>query len=74
MARHPPPADPCRPPPHRHAVPERQRRIGAEALSTRCWQATHFNGLVVAYPSWGAAELDAAVRGIAEVLQAMPRR
>lgn len=52
----------------------RQRRIGAEALSTRCWQATHFNGLVVAYPSWGAAELDAAVRGIAEVLQAMPRR
>lgn len=49
------------------------RRIGAEALSSRCWQATQFNGLVVAYPSWTAAELDAAVRGIAEVLSAMPK-
>lgn len=50
-----------------------RRRIGAEALSTRCWQVTGFNGLVVAYPSWSAGEIDAAVRGIAEVLSAMPR-
>ena len=49
-----------------------RRGIGAEALSTRCWQATRFNGLVVAYPSWSAAQIDAAVCGIAEVLAALP--
>jgi GntR family transcriptional regulator/MocR family aminotransferase len=49
-----------------------RRGIGAEALSTRCWQATRFNGLVVAYASWSAAQIDAAVCGIAEVLAALP--
>jgi len=50
----------------------RPRRIGAEALSTRCWQATGFNGLVIAYAAWDPPEIEAAVRGLGEVLQAMP--
>lgn len=51
----------------------RARRIGAEALSSRCWQATGFNGLVIAYPAWEPAEIEAAVRTIGEVLASMPR-
>ncbi len=46
----------------------RARQIGAEALSSRCWQATGFNGLVLAYPAWTPAQIDQAVQGIAEVL------
>lgn len=50
----------------------RRRRIGAEALSARCWQATGFNGLVVAYAEGTPAEIEAAVKGIADVLAEMP--
>ena len=46
--------------------------IGAEALSTRCWQATGFNGLVIAYPAWTPAEIEAAVAGIGQTLAQMP--
>lgn len=49
-----------------------RQRIGVEALSSRCWQATGFNGLVIAYPAWPPAEIEAAIRGIALTLESMP--
>jgi GntR family transcriptional regulator / MocR family aminotransferase len=48
------------------------RGIGCDLLSTRCWQATGFNGVVVAYAAWEPEAIDAAVRVIGEVLAAMP--
>ena len=48
--------------------------IGVEALSSRCWQATGFNGLVLAYPAWTPAQIHAAVQGIAQVLAEQPQR
>lgn len=48
------------------------RGVGCDVLSTRCWQATGFNGIVVAYPAWEPAEIDAAVKVIGEVLAGLP--
>jgi GntR family transcriptional regulator/MocR family aminotransferase len=45
-----------------------QRRIGGEALSQRCWQVDDRNGLILAYGASSPAEIDAAVRGLGDVL------
>jgi GntR family transcriptional regulator / MocR family aminotransferase len=44
--------------------------VGAEALSTRCWQARDRNGLIVSFAAATPDEIAAAVARIAEVLAA----
>lgn len=46
----------------------RARGIGSEPLSTRCWQASGRNGLVFAYGAATPAQIDAALRVVAEEL------
>jgi GntR family transcriptional regulator/MocR family aminotransferase len=49
----------------------RRRGVGGEALSSRCWQATGLNGLIVGYGADEPERIDAAVRVIGEVLEGM---
>lgn len=51
----------------------RARDVGAEALSTRCWQATGLNGLIISYGAAEPAEIRAAVGKIGEVLRELAR-
>lgn len=46
----------------------RARRVGAEALSSRCWQTSGLNGLIVSYGAAEREHIRAAVQHIAEVL------
>jgi GntR family transcriptional regulator/MocR family aminotransferase len=48
----------------------RQRKVGAEALSSRCWQTRGLNGLIVSYGAAEPAAIHDAVRQIGEVLRA----
>lgn len=54
-----------------HEVVQRlhRRGIGAEAVSTRCWQVQGLNGLILSYGSSAPAAIDAAVRTLAQVLR-----
>jgi GntR family transcriptional regulator/MocR family aminotransferase len=53
----------------------RSLRVGAEALSSRSWQATDLNGLIVSYGAAEPAAIRAAVASIARVLlQLAPQR
>jgi DNA-binding transcriptional MocR family regulator len=45
-----------------------QRRIGGEALSSRCRQAGRHNGVVLSYAAASPPEIDAAMRQLAEVI------
>jgi GntR family transcriptional regulator / MocR family aminotransferase len=51
----------------------RARRIGAEALSSRCWQTTGLNGLIVSYGAATPAQIRGAVAQIGEVLHELAR-
>lgn len=55
-------------------VAMRQRRVGAEALSSRCWQAQGLNGVIVSYGCAEPAAIRAAVKQIGEVLGELPPR
>jgi GntR family transcriptional regulator/MocR family aminotransferase len=52
----------------------RARHVGAEALSTRCWQATGLNGLIVSYAAATPAQIRAAVAQIGAALREHERR
>jgi len=47
----------------------RTRQIGAEALSSRCWQVRDRNGLIVSFAAATPEEIDGAVARIGEVLR-----
>ena len=49
-----------------------RRGIGAEAVSTRCWQVQGLNGLIVSYGASPPPAIDTAVRTLGQVLREPP--
>ncbi|MFO1329502.1 MAG: PLP-dependent aminotransferase family protein [Rubrivivax sp.] len=57
-----------------HEVVQRlhRRGIGAESVSTRCWQVQGLNGLILSYGASAPAAIDAAVCTLGQVLREPP--
>lgn len=56
------------------AAAVQRRGVGAEPLSSRCWQAGGLNGLIVGYGQSSPIEIDAAVRQLASVIDELQRQ